>query len=397
LAIVASPLPAQAGKFTNMHTFSGGEDGRQPTGRVVLDADGNLYGVTPGGGGNTCFGGTQCGVVFKIAPDKTESVLYNFKGGSDGASPYGELIADKNGNRYGTTFAGGGSDCSGFGCGTVFKLAPDGSETVLYAFAGGNDDGSNPDTGLVFDTAGNLYGVTQYGGGAGCYGSGCGTVFKVAPDGKETVLHIFAGGTDGAIPSASLIVDATGNLYGTTDEGGATDCDHRGCGTVFKIAPDGSETVLHAFQGGNDGAHPRNASLLADQGGNQYGTTAYGGSTVFCAGTGCGTVFKLAPNGTETLLHVFKSENKGTEPFAGVIADGGGNLYGTTVIGGKAGAGTIFKLAPDGTETVLHSFKGYPKGGDQPYAGLTLVNGYFYGTTHLGGKHDAGTVYRLKQ
>jgi uncharacterized repeat protein (TIGR03803 family) len=392
-APVLIPVVAQAKDFTTLHVFKGSRDGAEPSAVLIADADGNLYGTAPGGGrGKGCYGG-PCGLVFKFAPDGTETVLYNFKGGSDGDTPVGGLIADKSGNLYGTTSGGGGvADCDGSGCGTVFKLKPDGTKTVLHAFTGGSD-GANPEAGLTADKAGNLYGVTDYGGGSGCYGNGCGTVFKLAADGTETILHAFTGRRDGAFPYAALIVDKAGNLYGTTDEGGGKSCGGDGCGIVFKIAPDGTETVLHRFRGGSDGYNPRYASLLADQSGNLYGTTAYGGSTEYCGGYGCGTVFKLAPDGGETILYSFMSGNDGDEPFSGVIADGNGNLYGTTVVGGVADSGTIFKLAPDGTETVLHAFQGK---GYQPYAGLAPVNGYFYGTTRLGAKKDDGTFYRFK-
>jgi uncharacterized repeat protein (TIGR03803 family) len=206
-------------------------------------------------------------------------VLYSFKGGNDGADPNAAVIADAKGNFYGTTYGGGTS-----GLGTVFELAADGTETVLYSFKGGSDS-ANPFASLILDAKGNLYGTT-YSGGSGNHG----TVFKLAPDGTETVLHSFAGGSDGTSPDSSLTEDNNGNLYGSTLYGGSTDCSGNGCGIVYKLAADGTETVLHAFAG-SDGAQP-NASLLAGKKGELVGTTYNGGNTG-CGGTGCGVIFKI--------------------------------------------------------------------------------------------------------
>ena len=232
------------------------------------------------------------------------------------------------------------------------------SETVLYSFAGSPSDGANPLAGLIADRAGNLYGTTGFGGS-----SDFGVVFKLAPNGTETVLHFFAGGpSDGRTPffSGGLIVDPAGNLYGTTFGGGASDF-----GVVFMLAPNGTETMLHSFAGSpTDGASPQ-AGLIIDGAGNLYGTTANGGASDF------GVVFKLAPNGTETVLHSFAGgPSDGAGPVAGLIADSAGNLYGTTSGGGASGFGVVFKLAPDGTYTVLHTFAGWrrrraPRGPDR--------------------------------
>jgi uncharacterized repeat protein (TIGR03803 family) len=188
----------------------------------------------------------------------SETVLYSFTGGNDGAYPYARLLADNAGNLYGTTESGGGAtDCEEEGgCGTVFKLAPDGTETVLYSFCNQTNcaDGANPDAGLIADAQGNFYGTTYDGGsGSDCqaYSSSCGTVFKLAPDGTETVLYSFKGGNDGSEPVAGLIIEKKGNLYGTTLNGGA-----QGVGTIFELASDGTETVLHTFTGAPDGANP---------------------------------------------------------------------------------------------------------------------------------------------
>lgn len=236
--------------------------------------------------------------------------------------PYAGLVADKKGNLYGTTYAGGAA-----GVGTVFKLARNGTETVLFSFGG--TDGQYPYAGLIADKAGNLYGTTSSGGE---YYSG--VVFKVAANGSETVLHTF-NGTDGQFPYAELIADKAGNLYGTTTSGG-----NHGYGNVFKVTPGGTETSLYSFCSNNgctDGDTPYGA-LIADEKGNLYGTTVEGGSDNF------GTVFELTPSGTETVLYSFTGGNDGANPEAGLIADKSGNLYGATYLGGTDDYGTIFTL-----------------------------------------------------
>jgi uncharacterized repeat protein (TIGR03803 family) len=269
----------------------------------------------------------------------------------------------------------------------VFKLDPSGKETV-YSFPFSGDDGENPQAGLIMDSAGNLYGTTEY-GGAGHDG----TVFKLDPSGKYTVLYSFTGTSDdGANPVAALIMDSAGNLYGTTLDGGApcySPGPESGCGTVFKLDPSGKETVLYHFTGANgDGANPA-AGLIMDSAGNLYGTTEYGGSSScsrFLA-VGCGTVFKLDSSGKEALLYSFTGMNgDGANPAAGLIMDSAGNLYGTTLVGGLAGGGTVFKLDPSRHETVFYSFTLTNGDGANPTAGLIMDRaGNFYGTTGLGG------------
>ena len=395
LAALASLDPAHAG-LRVLHAFAGySSDGRYPDGVLVKDSAGNLYGTTVWGGSSP----ECCGTVFKLAADGTESVLHSFTSGSDGSEPDG-LIMDEARNLYGTTGYGGSAGCDDIGCGTVFEVAPDGAETVLYAFPGGAG-GTFPNSGVIMDKAGNLYGTTTEGGtvNTNCQGSGCGTVFKLAPNGTETVLYTFAGGSDGDTPQAGLIEDSAGNLYGTTSEGGNNSCtDGFGCGTVFKIAPDGTETTLYTFKGGTDGARPDSA-LIAGSAGNFYGETSEGGGTG-CSGYGCGTVFELAADGTETVLHAFAGGNDGIGPSAGLIMDKAGNLYGTTGGGGSGncsigedlGCGTIFEIAPDGTETVLHAFLNVRSHGYDPVAGLIKDKaGNLFGTTEEGGIRSCGS------
>ena len=309
-----------------------------------------------------------------IACASNTTILYAFAGGSgDGAGPYHNLIQGSDGNFYGLTFQGGTS-----GLGTLFELTPSGAETVLYSLTGG----SASYAGVLQGTDGNFYGTTYYGGG-----SGLGMVFKVTPSGSETVLYSFAGGSsDGANPYAALIQGSDGNFYGTSDAGGAS-----GFGTVFELTPSGTETVLYSFAGGSsDGEYPE-AGLIQDRDGNLYGTTYQGGAS------GLGTVFELTPSGTETVLYSFAGgSSDGAGPKAGVILGRDGNLYGTTLEGGSANVGTIFKVTPSGTETVLHAFAGGSSDGANPYDALTQgSDGNLYGATVAGGTSGYGTVFKV--
>lgn len=315
--------------------------------------------------------------VAQSAQAQAFSVLYNFND-PDGAFPYGSLVRDAAGNLYGTTQVGGF-----VGSGTVFKLDTNGIESVLYSFSGG-DDGGYPLAGLVLDAAGNLYGTTESGGS-----SGQGTVFKVTKAGVETVLHSFDG-TDGCIPLGGLVRDAAGNLYGTTNS-----CGSSGVGTVFKLSKTGKEKVLHNFAGPpTDGAYPSYASLLLDTTGNLYGVTLEGGAACF---QGCGTVFKLGTTGKETLLHSFTGGTKdGCSPTGTLVNDAEGNLYGTAEACGASSLGIVWKLSSSGTETILHNFSG--QNGVYPAAGVIRdAAGNLYGDTSGGGPFSAGVVYKLSK
>ena len=380
---MGAPHRAEAQVESVIHNFTGGpDDGWFPNAGLVMDSSGNLFGATDRGGS------AVWGTVFKLDPSGTLTVLHNFAGGTDdGARPDGNLLMDSSGNLYGTTWGGGSSPyCSG-GCGTVFELVnSSGSYTVrvLHTFSYG--DGAYPFGGLVMDSSGNLYGTTEKGGNIGeCDGVGCGTVFKLDPSGTLTVLHSFAGGTDdGEYPAGDLLMDPTGNFYGTTTSGGGS-----GLGTVFKLDPSGTLTFLHNFNY-SGGGEPY-AGLAMDPAGNLYGTTSHEGFF------GWGTVFKLDPSGTLTVLHNFAGgKNDGAEPYAGLVMDSSGNLYGTTRGGGASGDGIVFKLDPSGTLTVLHNFAGGTDDGAEPYAGLVLdPSGNLYGTTYSGGSSDTGTVFGI--
>jgi uncharacterized repeat protein (TIGR03803 family) len=286
-------------------------------GTLARDSSGNLYGTTAAGGIYDQFCPYSCGTVFKVDASGKETVLYRFTGtGGDGIIPLGGVVRDPAGNLYGTTINGGT-----YGSGSVFKVDPTGKETVLYAFGG--SDGGFPYAGLIRDGKGNLYGTTLFG-----------TVFRIDPNGQLAILYTFTGQPDGAQPESGLIRDSAGNLYGTTAGGGTLD--H---GTVFKLTPQGQETVLYSFTGGADGGRPQHSSLVRDPAGNLYGTTGGGGSSDF------GVVFKLDTGGTETVLHSF-SGSDGKIPYGTLALDKAGNLYGTTYEGGAYGGGVVFKIAP---------------------------------------------------
>jgi len=407
LASAIAPTQAQARKFEVLHTFHG-KDGASPVGVLVRDAAGNLYGTTGAGGTGKCsqYG---CGTVFKLDRAGKQVWLHSFEG-RNGYISYAGLLRDAAGNMFGTTVNGGiiNNVCGGVqagGCGLVFELTKTGTkESVLYKFKG-TLDGLFPEALLVKDGKGNLYGTTYVGGS-----SGVGTVFKIDTAGKETVLYNFTGGSDGCAPYPGVILDSAGNLYGVASEGGDAFC-NSGKGVVFKVDTSGSETVLHTF-GGSDGANPSSV-LLFDSTGHLYGTTAYGGSGSGCGNTGCGTVFKLSPGSgggwSEAVLYSFCSLSNctdGERPLTGpLVRDAAGNLYGTTVFGGNikrcnGSCGVVFKLNADGKETVLHTFSGGSDGAF-PFAGVVMDgSGNLYGTTAGGGatcftSSTCGVVFRV--
>jgi uncharacterized repeat protein (TIGR03803 family) len=345
------------GKETILHNFWCG-DGWEPSGALIRDQRGIFYGTTYEGGtpdGGGCFYG--CGAVFKLDKTGKETVLYAFSGLADGSSPSGQLVRDAAGNLYGVTQLGGTRSCN-FLCGVVFKVDKNGKEKVLHAFTG-LPDGNAPNAGLIRDKAGNLYGVTPYGGVTTyCGDYGCGIVFKVDATGKETVLYRFTGGTDGDVPNGSLVRDTAGNLYGVTGSGGdLSSCPgggkySGGCGVIFKLDTAGKETVLYAFKGSPDGAFPK-GRLLRDKSGSLYGVTVAGGTTGCNVNQGCGTIFKVDANGIETVLYTFTGGSDGANPNGDLVMDASGNLYGTTSSGGDSscyqgggGCGLVFKLTP---------------------------------------------------
>jgi uncharacterized repeat protein (TIGR03803 family) len=400
-------------KWRTLYDFQGSrEKGLYPTGNLYRDNAASLYGTTRLGG---AYGQ---GTVFRLSPPGPEQtdwnllVLYDFQGGSnDGGAPLGGVVMDASGTLYGTTSSGGASDE-----GVVFKLTPSGpdhstwKEKVLYNFSydWGNkiQDGAGPTSGLIMGASGALYGTTIGGGAISQFGYGYGTVFRLTPQDPEKnnwtekVLYIFAGGEDGQNPFSGLTIDSTGALYGTTFYGGTGTCQNAqgsvvGCGTVFKLTKDPkkdnwTKTPLYCFTG-NDGGKPQ-GTLYLDATGAIYGTTyGYGRS-------GDGTVFKITPTDaaqtswTESFLYSFAGSD-GAGPEGGVIADKGGQLYGTTSGGGGNGVGIVFRLSPlTMSEAVLVSFE---TKGHYPLYGLVAdPQGNFFGTTY-GTPGLGGTVFEI--
>jgi uncharacterized repeat protein (TIGR03803 family) len=391
--IVLSSLAASAQTETILHTFTGGSDGGSPQAGLIFDSKGNLYGTT-GGGGTSSFC-TGCGVAFQLVSSSngtwTENVLYSFgtlNNFADGANPYSSLTFDSTGNLYGTTTSGGSSFQ-----GTVFELTPGSSgtwtETTLYTFTGGSDGGFPYAEGVVLDSSGNLYGTTESGGKYGF-----GTVYELVKGsgGKwtELVLHSFAYGNDGAFPFGSpVILDAAGNLYGVASNGGFHDS-----GVVYKLVPGSNghwaEQILYSFPGGPGGSFPT-GKLVFDTAGNLYGQASY-------------IVYELSPSSSGTwtaqTLHSFLGGPDGANPYAGLIMDKSGNLYGTTNTGGNH-RGTVYELSPSSngtwTEKILHRFS--TTGGDgifPNYAGLVIdASGNLYGTVPQGGSSNAGVIFAI--
>jgi|SRR5208282_136626 len=332
---VFTTRPAQAQTFDTLYTFTGYPDGANPWNDLLLDVNGTLYGTTSIGGVN------GCGTVYKLDSKGKETVLYSFTGGADGCFPQSNVLQDWQGNLYGVALFGGNLTATNCiddgGCGTLFKLDKKGNFTVLYTFTGGAD--GNIPQGLNMDWAGDLYGITLNGGDLKCpiaeTPPGCGVVYKVDTSGKFTVLHTFTGGADGGVPNDYLTLDLAGNIYGVTFVGGNTaDCSESGCGTVFKLDQKGKLTTLHTFTG-TDGAEPE-GPLVLDLWGNLYGATTNGGDLTCNAPNGCGVVYKLTTAGKYSLLHTFTGTPDGAEPPMGLIGDLFGNLYGVTEQGGNS-------------------------------------------------------------
>lgn len=393
MALILAPGAWAASRYKVLYKFTGGADGSQPGAGLILDTSGNLYGTTPQGGAS------GEGVVFKLTKNSdgtwTESVLYSFAGGADGATPYAAVTFDASGNLYGTTYSGGA-----FSAGTVFQLVPnsDGTwtESVLYSFTGGSD-GANPYAGVIFDATGTLYGTTR-GGGT----QGMGVVYKLTPNSNGSwtygALHSFTGGKDGSYPQlGNLTFDTAGNLYGATNDGvdGYGDCPHgNDCGSIVELTPqsDGSwkEKVIFRFTGGTTRSgltRNLNGTLVFDSTGRLYGNS-YGG------GSDYGTVFMLMRDAKgkwwQRVLYVFHGDQDGAYPIGGVVLDTAGNLYGTTAAGinSYGGVGQLYKLVPRRwlwKKYVPHWFEGPPRdGGDSQAPVVFDAAGNLYGTAFDG-------------
>lgn len=382
---VTSAVQAQQPFATTTLVTFDGTNGRQPCGRLVQAADGNFYGTTYNGGPG------DAGTVFRMSPSGALATLFRF--GTNravyGFCPAGPPVQGGDGNLYITTCCW--PPLSGMS-GTVLRMNPSGEVSVLVSFSG-----TNGDTGgysLCQGSRGELYGATAHGGSGynGSATSGDGTVYAVTPAGHLTVLHSFSG-ADGCVPLCGLIFGADGNLYGMADHGGigyapAYNDNNTGNGTIFKVTPSGTFTLLYSFTGGADGANPQRP-LVGAADGNFYGTAAYGGAN------GCGTVFKMTPAGILTTLYSFSGRDDGANPVSELLGGTDGNFYGTTSAGGAAGSGTVFRITLSGTLTTLYSFTGRSDGA-KPLAGLMRASdGNFYGTTSAGGALGAGTIFRF--
>jgi len=389
---LASTIAAPAQVFTVLWGFDS-NDGAYPLGALAQGTDGDLYGTTSAGGYNAQYGGY--GTVFKITPGGTFTKLHEFclsSNCADGASPYGGLVLGTDGNFFGTTYSGGVP--YDHGDGTFFKFSPTGMLTTLYDFCVQGSrpvcaDGREPTSGLILATDGNFYGTAQLGGSLNCEPGGpypgCGTIFKVTETGSLTALHYLAGyPTEGSYPQGTLVEDASGNFYGTTSYGGSADY-----GTIFKIALDGRFSPLHDFTG-NDGARPF-AGLIQASDGDFYGVTQQGGMPN-CVDGGCGTVFRMTPDGVVTTLHYFDG-NDGAYPTPSLIRATDGNLYGVTSAGGGTNSnGTIFKITLTGVLTTVFRFT--QVGGAPQNPLLQVTNGLFYGSAN-GGKDNVGILFSL--
>jgi uncharacterized repeat protein (TIGR03803 family) len=399
VAAVALILTSASGawasdQYKTLYTFRGRADGSVPRSVLIFDTGGNLYGTTLRGGDLKGCGGYGCGVVFKLTPNSdgnwTENVLYSFRDDNkDGENPFGGLVFDPSGNLYGTTTGGGA-----YGGGTVFQLTNTGGswrETVLYSFNPDIGDGTQPSASLIFDQAGDLYGTTEGGGGFNA-----GTVFELKSSSNagwtNSVLHSF-NGNDGNDPVGGVIFDLSGNLYGTTGEGGAYNY-----GTAFQLSPNGNgtwtENLLHSFNNNGRDGYYVDAGLILDATGSLYGATTEGGA--YKAGTVFELTQKRSGKWTESLLHSFNGTD-GDSPYGGLVFDPTGNLYGETYYGAN-GYGTIFKLKVERKDRwkaiILHSFR--DRAGASPYSGMIFdEQGNLYGTTEGDATKTHGTVFEI--
>jgi uncharacterized repeat protein (TIGR03803 family) len=367
-----------------IHAFAGGRDGSGPADGVTMDSAGSLYGTTTGGGHAGCSRSGGCGTVFEIAQDGTESILLAFDR-ADGSLPESVPFIDKAGNIYATTIEGG--DGRRLGHGTLVRIPPDGQATVLHYFCRTNAcrDGGSPSGRLIGDKAGNLFGVAYVGGP-----EEDGVIFEYTSGGKYKI--IYAIGEPEA--SGEFARDADGNFYVATGGGGAN-----GTGTIIKVSPDGTGTILYDFgaNGSGDEASPTGVTL--DNGGALYGFTYAGGAN------GAGTVFTIDSNGSEQVLYSFTGGNGGASPSAAPLLDKAGNICGVASAGGTNNSGAVFELTSAGKLNVLHDFANSPDGAE-PFGSLFMTKGgVLYGTTFYGGSEKGvacrttgcGTVFTLEK
>ncbi len=384
LLFTLTGISADGQTLSTLASFDGANGANPWFVSLVQGSDGNFYGTTAYGGDSSY------GTIFKVTPNGTLTTSADFDL-ADGALPVAALVLSEDGSFYGTSEAGGNTSCGGFnGCGAIFKIDPSSELTLLYDFCVQStcSDGWAPVAPLIQANDGIFYSTT---GAGGTYNYG--TVFRIDHAGTLTTLHTF-NGADGQAPQAGLILASDGAFYGTTFYGGAYNCGASvGCGTVYKMAPDGVLTTLHSFDGA-DGQFP-SASLVEATDGNFYGTTLEGGAH------GGGTIFKITLQGKLTTLYSFCSPllascSNGNFPYAGLVQATDGNFYGTT--SDLFGFGTLFEITPAGILTTLYRFCSQPACADGAfvYGGLVQgTDGNFYGTTFKGGADGVGTVFRL--
>jgi uncharacterized repeat protein (TIGR03803 family) len=362
--------------FTGTSGAYPGADSPQ-NGNLIQASDGNFYGVTSAAQNLEPRGTSGYGSAYKITPSGTFTVLHTFAGGtSDGWNPEGSLIEGSDGNFYGVTSK------VGSGVGTVYRMTPSGDVAVLHSFVGGASDGANPLAGLIEGSDGSFYGTTEYGGA-----SGYGTVYKITPSGSFTLLYSFPAITtsdgsftsEGSLPSGGLVEGSDGNFYGMAEAGGAN-----GWGTVYQVTPSGAFTLLHTFARTADDGMDGFGSLVQGSDGNFYGMTIDGGAN------DAGIVFKITASGSFTLVYSFTAGGYGS-----LIEGSDGNFYGMTYFSGVAGVdGTVFQMTPSGSVTLLHSFTGAD--GASPSGNLIEGNdGSLYGFTPRGGASGDGTLFKL--
>jgi uncharacterized repeat protein (TIGR03803 family) len=399
LAVLGQPARAQT--YTVLHAFTATPDGANPN-PILLSPDGNIYGTTGGGGLASCGQGS-CGTVFKIDSAGNETVLFQFPGGNSGSNPMAAVIQDPAGNLYGTTQGNGFIGAES----VIFKLDPQGNETVLQVLP--TPDVCCLDAPLVRDAGGNFYGMSPYAGTCTYSELGCGSLFKVDASGALTVLHVF-NGKDGLEPEGGLVLDSAGNLYGAATGGGNLKClslgyghNELGCGTIYKLDPRGKFTVLHKFKGKGDGSVP--LGLIIDNAGNLYGIALSGGDEIKGQYPyGLGTVFEVDASGHFHVLFTFTPAITKADGYANLLVrDSNGNLYGAKQYNGANGTGCLFRIDPQGNYTDLFDFQGEGEGQDGffPMGVVPGPNGDFYGSMLMGGlsEHDCqagcGTVFHL--
>lgn len=404
--MLLATMPLRAQTFTVLHNFTSGADGTRPQAGVILDSAGNIYGTTSGGGLDGSCGPHDCGQVFRLSRHGSGWVLqslHTFYGGNDGSTPLAKLLIAQDGSVYGTTYFGGGiNNCDAEGCGTAFRLQPPPTacksvscpwlETVLYSFQG-LDDGADPSSGLVMDSAGNLNGLTVNAGDGnpyGCLGFGCGVLYQLVPSQggwTQNVLYAFTEFQNDGNPWGDMVLDNFGNFYVTGQVGSGAP------GTVSQVSRTSSgwtSRVIQSLAGSSDGIYAR--GLVADSAGNLYGGTLGEGPG------GGGTVYKLVAGGGgwnfDLLLAINGPYGDGASEL---IRDQAGNLYGTTLGDGVSGLGTVFKLTPSGggwTYTDLHDFAG--SDGEAPCGPLAIDSaGNIYGVASSGGTDGYGVVFEI--